>query len=233
MARDGTPRSARPAAPGRRRPGLGASSAKGGEHARSDFAIPTGRRAISTIVLLKRKQTPDRPRVPIARFSPSVSVRHTEWRHATGFVGPRKRKYRALERTNRTAHGIVALQGEDYTLDFRAFAASIVHPDVPNGRSRRTDSRMISSSTLVVAALTPSIQSVPRGAGACSNHSGACSGAESRRRLDHAHSSARPTAMDQERQGEPSLVLRLTVVLQGRAKLDDLVDHASFLRVVT
>jgi hypothetical protein len=153
--------------PARRRPGLGAASAKGGEYARSDFAIPTGRRAISTIVLLKRKQTPARPRVPIASFSSSVSVRHTEWRHATGFVGPRKRKYRALERTNRTAHGIGALRCEDYTLNFRAFAASIVHPDVPNGRSRRTDPRMTSSSISAVAALTPSIQSVPRGAGAC------------------------------------------------------------------
>jgi hypothetical protein len=77
---------------------------------------------------------------------------------------------------------------------FRAFTVSIVHPDVPFGRSRRTDSRMATRSMSPVNALMPSNQSVPRGIVPDSSGTGDGADAESRRRLDHDHFSARPTS---------------------------------------
>ena len=77
---------------------------------------------------------------------------------------------------------------------FRAFAVSSVHSNAPNGRSRRTDSRIICRSRSDVTALTLSTQSVPRGTVPGSSRIGAGIGAASQRRLDHGHSSARPTS---------------------------------------
>ncbi len=57
----------------------------------------------------------------------------------------------------------------------KALAVSNVHPDVPKGRSRHTDCRMIARSMSAVTAFTPSTHKVPRGTVPGSSRTGPCS----------------------------------------------------------
>ncbi len=75
-------------------------------------------------------------------------------------LGLRSRQALAVMRLLRSA--CPRLRCVSYLPKLSAFAVSSVHPDVPKGRSRRTDCRMISKSISAVSALTPSIQRVPR-----------------------------------------------------------------------